>query len=47
LIYKLISPAPKKYEKATLSRSDDSKYIAITDNGKMFFLNQAAVTFFR
>jgi hypothetical protein len=31
LIYKLIAPAPKKYQKATLSRSDDSKYIAITD----------------
>ncbi|NOZ44701.1 MAG: hypothetical protein GXP45_06240 [bacterium] len=44
-IYKLIKPAERKHIRAVLSRTDDNKYIAMTDEGKMFFLNQAAVTF--
>ncbi len=47
LIYKLIGPAPRKYIKATLTKSDEGKRIAITDEGKTYFLNQAAVTFFK
>jgi len=47
LVYKLIWPAPRKYIKATLSKSEDSKFIAITDDGKTYFMNQAAVTFFK
>lgn len=47
LVYKLIWPANRKFIKATLSKTDDSKYIAITDDGKSYFLNQAAVTFFK
>lgn len=31
LIYKLIGQANRRYVKATLSRSEDSKYTAITD----------------
>ncbi len=44
-IYKLIQPAERKHIRAILSKTDDNKYIAMTDEGKMFFLNQAAVTF--
>ena len=47
LIYKLIWPAPRKYIKATLTKSDEGKRIAITDEGQTYFLNQAAVTFFK
>lgn len=47
LVYKLIWPAPRKYVKATLSKTDDNKYIAITDDGKTYFLNLAAVTYFK
>ncbi len=47
LIYKLISPAPRKYIKATLSKTEDNKYIAITDDWKSYFLNLAAVTYFK
>lgn len=47
LIYKLIWPAPRKYIKATLSKTDDNKYIAITDDWKTYFLNLAAVTYFK
>lgn len=47
LIYKLIWPAPKQFIKATLSRTDEAKFIAISDEGKTYYLNQAAVTFFK
>lgn len=47
LIYKLIWQANKKYVKATLSKSDDNKYTAITDEGNVYYLNQAAVTYFK
>ena len=47
LVYKLIWPAPRKYIKATLSKTDDNKYIAITDDWKSYFLNLAAVTYFK
>lgn len=47
LIYKLIGQANRKFIKATLSKTDDNKFTAITDDGKMYFLNQAAVTYFK
>ena len=46
-IYKLIQPVERKHIRAVLSKTDDNKFIAITDDGKNFFLNQAAVTFFK
>jgi hypothetical protein len=46
-IYKLIQPVERKHIRATLSRTDDNKFIAMTDEGKTYFLNQAAVTFFK
>ncbi len=46
-IYKLIQPVERKHIRALLSRTDDNKYIAMTDEGKSYFLNQAAVTFFK
>jgi len=47
LVYKLIWPAPRKYIKATLSQTEEGKPVAITDDGKTYFLNPAAVTFFK
>lgn len=48
LLYKLIWQANRKYIKATLSKTDDNnKFTAITDDGQIFFLNQAAVTYFK
>lgn len=47
LIYKLIWQANRKYVKATLSKSDDNKFTALTDDGEIYFLNQAAVTYFK
>lgn len=47
LIYKLIWQANRQYIKATLSKSDDWKFTALTDEWKVFYLNQAAVTYFR
>lgn len=47
LIYKLIQPAERKHLKAVLSLTDENKFIAITDNAQTYFLNQAAVTFFK
>jgi len=47
LIYKLIGQANRKFIKATLSKTDDNKFTALTDEGKMYFLNQAAVTYFK
>lgn len=46
-IYKLIKPADRKHLRAILSRSDDNKFTAVTDEGTVYFLNQAAVTFFK
>ncbi len=46
-IYKLIQPVERKHIRAILSRTDDNKFIAMTDEGKTYFLNQAAVTFFK
>lgn len=47
LIYKLIGQANRKYVKATLSKSEDNKFTAITDEGQVYYLNQAAVTYFK
>lgn len=46
-IYKLIQPVERKHVRAILSKTDDNKFVAITDDGKNYFLNQAAVTFFK
>jgi len=46
-IYKLISPVERKHIRATLSMTEENKYTAVTDDGKTYFLNQAAVTFFK
>ena len=46
-IYKLIKPADRKHLRAILSRTDENKYTAVTDEGTVYFLNQAAVTFFK
>ncbi len=46
-IYKLIQPIERKHVRALLSKTDDNKFVAITDDGKNYFLNQAAVTFFK
>ncbi len=46
-VYKLINPVERKHIRATLSKTDDNKYTAVTDDGQTFFLNQAAVTFFK
>lgn len=46
-IYKLIQPVDRKHLKALLSKTDDNKFIARTDDGKFYFLNQAAVSFFK
>lgn len=46
-IYKLIKPADRKHVKATLSKTDDGKFIAISDDNQTYFLNQAAVSFFK
>jgi len=46
-IYKLINPTERKHIRAILSRTDDNKFVAISDDGKSYFLNQAAVTFFK
>lgn len=46
-IYKLIKPADRKHLRAILSRTDENKFTAVTDEGTVYFLNQAAVTFFK
>ena len=46
-IYKLIQPVDRKHVRAVLTKTEDNKFIAMTDEGKSFFLNQAAVTFFK
>lgn len=45
LIFKLIKPAERKHLRAILSKTDDNKFTANTDDGKVYFLNQAAVSF--
>lgn len=47
LVYKVIAAAPKKYVKAKLSKTEEGKFIALTEEGKAYNLNQAAVTFFK
>ncbi len=47
LVYKLIAQANRTYVKATLSKSDEHKYTAMTDDGEVYFLNQAAVSYFK
>ena len=47
LIYKLIGQANRKYVKATLSKTDENKFTALTDNGDIYYLNQAAVTYYK
>ena len=47
LIYKLIGQANRKYVKATLSKTDENKFTALTDDGDMYYLNQAAVTYYK
>lgn len=46
-VYKLIRPVERKHVRAVLSKTDENKFVAMTDDGKSFFLNQAAVTFFK
>lgn len=45
-IFKLIKPAERSHLRAILSKTDDNRFTANTDDGKIFFLNQAAVSFF-
>ena len=47
LIYKLTGQANRQYIKATLSKSDENKFTALTDEGKIYYLNQAAVTYYK
>lgn len=47
LIYKLIWPASRTHIKWTITRDDGGKYIAISLEGKKYYLNQAAVTFYK
>ena len=46
-VYKLIKPAERKHLRAVLSKTDENKFTANTDDGNVYFLNQAAVTFFK
>jgi len=45
MLFKLIKPAERKHLRAILSKTDDNKFTANTDDGKIYFLNQAAVSF--
>ena len=45
LVFKLIKPAERKHLRAILSKTDENKFTANTDDGKVYFLNQAAVSF--
>lgn len=47
LIYKVIGPAPRKFLKAKLTKTEEGKFIALTEENKTFSLNQAAVSFFK
>ena len=46
MLFKLIKPAERKHLRAILSKTDDNKFTANTDDGKIYFLNQAAVSFY-
>ena len=46
-IYKLIQPVERKHIRAILTKTEENKFVAITDERKTYFLNQAAVTFFK
>ena len=46
-VYKLIQPIERKHIRAVLSKTEENKFVAVTDDGKTYFLNQAAVTFFK
>ena len=46
-IYKLIKPVERKHLRALLSKTDENKFTANTEDGKVYFLNQEAVTFFK
>ena len=45
LVFKLIKPAERKHLRAILSKTDENKFTANTEDGKVYFLNQAAVSF--
>lgn len=45
MLFKLIKPAERKHLRAVLSKTDDNKFTANTDDGRIYFLNQAAVSF--
>ena len=45
MLFKLIKPAERKHLRPILSKTDDNKFTANTDDGKIYFLNQAAVSF--
>lgn len=47
LIYKLIGPADRQHIKATISKDDSNKPIAITDEGDSYKLNPAAVSYYQ
>ena len=47
LVYKLIWPATRKYIRATVSKYNDWKFIAIWDDWKTYNLNSAATSFFK
>lgn len=46
-IYKLIEPVERKHIRAILTKTEENKFVAVTDERKSYFLNQAAVTFFK
>ena len=47
LIYKVIGPAARKFLKAKLTKTEEGKFIALSEDNKTFSLNQAAVSFFK
>lgn len=47
LIYKVLKLAERKHMKAVLSKNHEGKYVAMTSDGHTYFLNQAAVTFYK
>jgi hypothetical protein len=47
LIYKVIGPAPRKFLKAKITKTEDGKFIALTEDNITYSLNQAAVSFFK
>lgn len=47
LIYKVIAPAPRKFLRAKLTKTEEWKFIALTEDSKTYALNQAAVSFFK